>query len=60
MAVTAQFTEPFSYVDTPAMNERIEAVATARNISKAQVLRELAAAGIDALEAEIAELGAAQ
>lgn len=50
MAIERRFTEPLQVVETPEMVGRIERLATERKVSKAQIVRELLAAGIDDAE----------
>ena len=50
MAIERRYTEPLQVVETPAMVGRIERLSDKRKVSKAQVVRELLAAGIDDAE----------
>lgn len=50
MAVKKKFTQPLQVVETEEMRDRINTIAEAENISQAQVIRELIAAGIEARE----------
>lgn len=52
MALERQYTEPMQWVDTPEMKDRVERLHTVRRVSRAQVIRELVASGIDAAERE--------
>lgn len=51
MAVKAKFEAPLQVVETREMRDRIVAIADAEEISQAQVIREILAAGIEAREA---------
>lgn len=50
MAVQAKFTAPIQVVETREMRDRIVAIAEREEISQAQVIREIIAAGIEARE----------
>jgi predicted DNA-binding protein len=56
MAVKAKFEAPLQVVETREMRDRIVAIAEREEISQAQVIREILAAGIEAREAESAGL----
>lgn len=50
MAVQAKYTAPLQVVETAEMRGRITAIADREDISQAQVIREILAAGIEARE----------
>jgi hypothetical protein len=50
MAVTAKYAPPLQVPETPAMRDRIKAVADAEEISQAEVCRQLFAMAIDERE----------
>jgi len=50
MALEAKYTEIMQWVDTPEMKSRIDRLHTVRKVSRAQVVRELVAGGIDEAE----------
>lgn len=50
MAIERRYTEPLQVVDTPEMVARITRISDRRKVSKALVVRELIAAGIDDAE----------
>lgn len=50
MAVQAKYTAPLQVVETRDMRDRIMAIADDEEISQAQVIRDILAAGIDARE----------
>lgn len=50
MAVQARYTAPIQVVETPAMRDRIMAIADREGISQAQVIREILTAGIERRE----------
>lgn len=47
----SQYEGPLQVVETPAMRDRIRAIAAREKISQAQVVRDILRAGIDAREA---------
>lgn len=55
MAVKAKYEAPLQVVETKQMRDRIVAIAEREEISQAQVIREILAAGIEAREAASAE-----
>lgn len=56
MAVKAKYEAPLQVVETREMRDRIVAIAEREEISQAQVIREILAAGIEAREAQSADL----
>lgn len=50
MALKAKYEAPLQVVATKEMRDRIIAIAEAEEISQAQVIRDILAAGIDARE----------
>lgn len=51
MAVKAKYQAPLQVVETEEMRNRVTAIADAEEISQAQVIRDILAAGIEAREA---------
>lgn len=46
MAISAKYTKPLQVVETAETRDRIKAIADREQISQAQVIRELIAAGL--------------
>ncbi len=51
MAVTAKWTSQIVFLHTPEFRARLDALAEKRQVSAAEVMREICDAGIDAVEA---------